>query len=401
MQHYTYPRGRYLTGRLQSRIMKKKTLSSPLLGGLSAAEFLADYWQKKPLLIRGAVPGFKAFLNASELLGLAAHDDVESRLISFIGQHWEMRPGPFADRAILPLHEKKDWAVQVHDVNLHHDGADALLRQFRFIPDARRADLTAGYAVDGGGTGPHFDADDVFLFQVQGQQRWRIGAQKDLSLVEGTPLQILRNFRPEQEFLLEPGDMLYLPPLYARDGIAVGESIGCALRFRAPSFQELGESFLQFMSDSVELPGRYADPDLAPATKPAELGSAMIEQVAQQIAKIRFTPDDIAIFLGEYLSTPKARMFFDAPQKPLAPKRFMQAAVKHGVKLSRKTQMLYKGKHLFVNGESFATEKEDRAGLCLLANQRYLEGDDVAQVSADVQEALCLWYEDGWLELHL
>ncbi|MDO8653378.1 MAG: cupin domain-containing protein [Undibacterium sp.] len=377
--------------------MKKLSNKLPLLGGLTPDQFLNEYWHKKPLLIRQAMPDFTPLLSVEELFDLARRDDVESRLISFFKQHWEMKNGPFDQ---LPVKEKKDWTLLVQGVNLHHRQADALLRQFSFIPDARLDDLMISYAKDGGGVGPHFDSYDVFLLQAHGQRRWKIGAQKDLSIVEGMPLKILRNFQPEQEFVLEPGDMLYLPPHYAHDGIAIGDCMTYSVGFRAPSFQELGEAFLHFMSDSIDLPGRYADPDLKASPRPAEISTEMLDTIAEQLAKIKFTKDDMTIFLGEHLTEPKSNVFFTSSPKTLTLKRFTQSAQKNGVSLSLKTQMLYKGKHVFINGESFAVGKEDKLSLSKLANQRYLDAADMNSASTDALEAFCMWYEDGWLELN-
>ncbi|MBC3862292.1 cupin domain-containing protein [Undibacterium jejuense] len=376
--------------------MKKNSTPLPLLGGLSADQFFSEYWHKKPLVIRQAIPAFAPLLTPAELFELAAQDDVESRLISFFKKHWEMKNGPINK---LPLKEKKDWTLLVQGVNLHHEAADNLLRQFRFIPDARLDDLMISYAADGGGVGPHFDSYDVFLLQAHGQRRWQIGAQKDLSLIEGMPLKILSNFTPEQEFVLEPGDMLYLPPQYAHDGVAIGECMTYSIGFRAPSHQELGQSFLNFMSDTIELPGRYQDPELQATSHPAEISQEMVEKIAAEIAKIKFSEEDITIFIGEYLSEPKSNVFFDSPEKPLSPKRFAQNAQKRGLKLALKTSMLYKGKHVFINGESFAVQKEDAKLLTKLANDRCLSGEDLSETTEDVLEAFCLWYEDGWLQL--
>src|SRR4051812_23589815 len=198
----------------------------PLLGDITPAQFLAEYWHKKPLLIRQAIPGFKPLLKFEALAALAAKDHVESRLITHFDGSWDMQNGPLST---FPSREQKQWTMLVQGANLYDAGADALLRQFRFIPDARLDDLMISYATDGGGVGPHFDSYDVFLLQAHGRRRWRIGAQKDLSLAEGMPLKILRDFRPEQEFVLEPGDMLYLPPHYAHDGAALGECMTCSI----------------------------------------------------------------------------------------------------------------------------------------------------------------------------
>ncbi|MBI1835089.1 MAG: cupin domain-containing protein, partial [Burkholderiales bacterium] len=239
----------------------------------------------------------------------------------------------------------------VQGVNLHHAKADELLRQFRFAPDARLDDLMISYAREGGGVGPHFDSYDVFLLQAHGQRRWQISAQKDLSLIEGMPLKILSKFKSEQEFILEPGDMLYLPPHYAHDGVALNECMTYSIGFKAPTYQELGEGFLQFMIDTIDLPGRYADPELVASTEPAAIAPSMLTKVCAALEQIKLGKEDMAIFLGEHLTEPKNSVFFDSPEKPLSPKRFAQAALKHGVVLSLKTQMLYQGSHIFINGE--------------------------------------------------
>ena len=368
----------------------------PLLGGLTPQQFLRDYWHKKPLLIRQAIADFKPLLTREELIAMAARGDVESRLVTHFGAHWKLSKGPFEQ---LPPFTKKAWTTLIQGVNLHHDGADALMQQFRFLPDARLDDLMISYATDTGGVGPHFDSYDVFLLQAHGKRLWRIGPQKDMTLVEGLPVKILKNFKPQQEFVLEPGDMLYLPPHYAHDGIAVGECMTYSIGFRTPSFQELGEAFLQFMAESVELPGRYADPDLAKTTKPAEIDNAMLARVAETLRKIKFNDDDFAIFLGEYLSEPKPSVFFDPPARATSLPRFLQLAEKRGLKLSRKTRMLYRGRHVFINGESFAAGSADRRALVTLADRRELEPAEVATASEDVRETLHAWYEDGWILL--
>lgn len=367
-----------------------------LLGGLSPAQFLRDYWHKKPLLIRQALPGFRPLLSPDALFEMAARDDVESRLITHFKQEWKVENGPVTS---VPDTAKKDWTLLVQGVNLHDDAIDALLRQFRFIPDTRLDDLMISYATDTGGVGPHYDSYDVFLLQAHGKRQWKIGAGQDLTLVQGSALKILKNFAPDQEFILEPGDMLYLPPQYAHEGTAIGECMTYSIGFRAPVYQELGEAFLQFMADSIDLPGRYADADLVPTRHPAEISKNMLSNISDALNKVRFTEDDIAIFVGEHLSDPKANVFFESPARPLTLPRFTASIAKRGVSLSRKTQMLYRGKHVFINGESFAAGREDKISLCALADQRKLDGAAASAVSADVLEALYTWYEDGWINL--
>ena len=374
--------------------MKKLTL----LGGLTPDVFTRDYWQKKPLLIRQALPGFSALLTKQALFALAAREDVESRLVLRHGKKWEMVQGPVTDISEL-VKDRTDWTLLTQGVNLHDSSVDELLRQFRFLPDSRLDDLMISYAVDGGGVGAHLDSYDVFLLQADGRRRWRIGPQKDRTFVEGLPLKVLQNFEPEQEFTLEPGDMLYLPPDYAHEGVAIGECMTYSIGFKAPAFQELGEAFLLFMGESIDLPGRYADPDLKPVTRPAQIGSDLIDTVAAELEKVRFSSDDVTIFLGEYLSEPKAAVQFSTPSRPLSAAKFSEAAARRGVVLSLKTQMLYRGRHVFINGESFAVSAADRVLLNHLADHRRLDGSQIASASDDVDEALHTWYVDGWLSL--
>ncbi len=368
--------------------------TSGVLGHLSAREFLETYWQKKPLLIRQAIPGLQPVLSRDDLFAMARDEAVESRLITNFRQQWKMQHGPVSD---LPAVSRKNWTLLVQGVNLHDDKADQLLNQFRFIPDARLDDLMISYATDTGGVGPHFDSYDVFLLQAHGKRRWRIGAQKDLSLVDGMPLIILRHFIPTQEYVLEPGDMLYLPPHYAHEGVAVGECMTYSIGFRAPSWQELGEAFLNFMADNIDLPGRYADPQLAPTRHPAKIGNDMIDKVSAQFAKLAARPEDIAIFLGEHLSEPKPTVWFDTPSRPQSLARFIASADKHGLRLHRKSRMLYRNKFVFINGESFQPEGTDRGLLQTLADSRELPAAQISQASADLQESLHQWYLDGWI----
>lgn len=372
--------------------MENKTL----LGGLTPAQFLRDYWHKKPLLIRQAIPEFKAILPKEELFQLASRDDVESRLVTHFSDQWQLKTGPFPR---LPPVRKSNWTLLVQGANLHDDRADALLQQFRFIPDARLDDLMISYATSQGGVGPHFDSYDVFLLQAHGKRRWRIGPQKDLSLVDGLPLKILKHFQPTQEFVLEPGDMLYLPPHYAHDGIAEDECMTYSVGFRAPSYQEIGEAFLHFMMDTIDLPGRYADPDLRPSRSPAALSKTMIDRVMKEMEKLRFTRSDILHFLGQYLSEPKPTVYFDSPPRPLSPLQFEKQLRKYGIRLNKKTKMLHSSKIVFINGESYAIGGHEKSVLMRLADERKLEPESLTELSSDLLEAFHIWYEDGWIVL--
>lgn len=365
-----------------------------MLGGLTPTQFLRDYWHKQPYLIRQAFPEFIPLFTREALFSMARREDVESRLITHFRRQWKLNHGPFET---VPAPTQKGWTLLLQSMNLHDDAADALLRQFSFIPDARLDDLMISYASDTGGVGPHFDSYDVFLIQAQGQRRWRISAQEDLSCRAGMPLKILSNFQADQEFLLEPGDMLYLPPQYAHEGTAVGECMTYSVGFRAPSYQELGESFLQFMADTIDLPGRYADPGLTATRYPAKIDAAMLSEISTQLNKIRFTAEDITIFVGESFSEPKASVVFDPPARPLSFSKFRQQAAQRGFALSRPTIMLYCNNHIFVNGESFLVGKLDKAILSELANFRKLDANSFSAATDDVWEAFYEWYKNGWI----
>ena len=219
-----------------------------LLGGLSPQQFMKRHWEKKPLLVRQAIPGFSPLLERAELFDLAQGDAVESRLISQADRRgkpgWQFKSGPFARRSLPPL-KQPNWTLLLQGMDLHHAGVHQLMQQFRFVPDARLDDVMISYATDGGGVGPHFDSYDVFLLQAHGQRRWRYGRQKDMSLVPGMPLKILSNFVPEFDEVLNPGDMLYLPPRYAHDGVAVGECMTYSIGFRSPNRGELAREILR------------------------------------------------------------------------------------------------------------------------------------------------------------
>ena len=234
------------------------TISSPtpLLGGLSPQLFMRRHWQKRPLLIRQAVPGAAPLASRAELFAMAARDDVESRLIVHQASGWTLRQGPLPRRA-LPRIEQRGWTLLVQGLDTHLDSAHELLARFRFVPDARLDDLMVSWASDGGGVGPHVDSYDVFLLQLQGSRRWRIAAPGDNELQPDVPLKILRKFKPEQEWLLAPGDMLYLPPGWAHDGVAEGECMTASIGFRAAGRAELRTEVLQQMLDASDLP----DPD--------------------------------------------------------------------------------------------------------------------------------------------
>jgi 50S ribosomal protein L16 3-hydroxylase len=381
---------------------------STLLGGLAPDAFMKRYWHKRPLLIRQAIPGFSAPLSRDALFALAAKDDVESRLISHARKRWQLEHGPF-DASDLPPLTRKQWTLLVQGANLHAPAVDALMQQFRFIPDARLDDVMISYATDGGGVGPHLDSYDVFLLQAHGKRRWRIGPQRDTAWLEGVPLRILKHFEAEEEWVLEPGDMLYLPPGYAHDGVAEGECMTYSIGFRAPLEQEMLQNFLYYLAENApELPfarhfaGRYADPSQSAVKHPAALPEAMIDTLVAQLEKVRWGEKEVGDFLGRWLSEPKSHVFFDPPQTPLSQARFVREASSRGVSLSAKTQLLYRRNRYYVNGELLEVPVRARSTLRRIADHRRLNAEECAnfeQKDHEIVEILYDWYASGWLQL--
>ncbi len=345
----------------------------------------------KAIFIEGGLPSLPG---PRALLDLACRDDVESRLVARQGDHWEIARGSFKRRDFKRSAGCR-WTVLVQGVNLHLEEADRLMREFAFIPYARLDDLMVSYAVDGGGVGPHFDSYDVFLLQGIGRRRWRIGAQRDKTLIDDLPLKILSDFRPSRDLLLEPGDLLYLPPQWAHDGIAVGPCMTWSIGFRASPTQDLAEQFLIHLQDHVRLPGRYADPDLQRQNHPAEISAAMIDQVAAMLAKIRWNRGTVREFLGRHLTEPKPHVYFDVPERPLSPARFAARCGRLGLRLDPRAQMLFSGRRFYLNGEPCAAPRGERAALRRLADRRELES--LQGLSAATVAMLHGWYLDGFL----
>jgi 50S ribosomal protein L16 3-hydroxylase len=367
------------------------------LGTVPVARFMRTTWQRRPLLLRQALPGFTPPLDADALLALCRRDDVEARLVERRGDRWSLRYAPLPR---LPARRRSGWTVLLQGADTLHEGAHALLRRFRFVPDARLDDLMASFATDGGGVGPHVDAYDVFLLQAQGRRRWRIGRQRDLRWVEGAPLRILADFRPQQELVLEPGDMLYLPPGIAHEGTAIGECVTYSIGFRAPSFQELLEPFLSDVALHAALRGHYVDPGLRPTPHPGALPPAMITRLHRALTRHRPGRADMARFLLVHLSEPKAQIVFERPQRPLQRVAFARAARRQGVALDRRTRLLYHRAAFAINGEHRADAALWREPLRQLADRRALDAAALRAAGSDtLLDCLHAWYRAGWLKL--
>jgi 50S ribosomal protein L16 3-hydroxylase len=328
-----------------------------LLGGLSARAFLRRYWQKRPLFVPNALPGFAGVAELRRLAALAARDDVESRIVERRGNRWNTRLGPFKKAKI----RKKGATLLVSGVNLHVAAADELLRRFAFIPQARLDDVMVSYATPGGGVGPHVDSYDVFLLQGAGRRVWHINRKK---IIAG------------------PGDLLYLPPGLEHNGVALDACYTYSIGFRAPRGAELGAAFLDWLHERGLPDAVYRDPGLAPVVHPARIPEQMLDFTARLLSRVRWSRGDAADFLGRYLSAPKPHVVFQGT-----------GGKGRTVRLDPKTQLLYFGARFFINGESFSVNRRQARPLKELADRRQLSRARLAPLASLIAE----WRRAGYL----
>ena len=336
-----------------------------MLGGLTPREFLRRHWQKRPLYVRGAAPRFSGVLNAGQLFTLAARDDVESRIVRRQGRRYDTEHGPFAEVRV----PRRDWTILVSGVNLHKAKADALLRRFSFIPQARLDDVMVSYAMPGGGVGPHLDSYDVFLLQGAGRRRWTIARGGNRAV-----------------YTAHPGDLLYLPPGWRHDGVALDACFTYSIGFRAPRGAELGAAFLDWLHERGLPEASYRDPKLLPTHTAAGIPREMVRFADGVLRRIKWGRSDVAAFLGEYLSTPKPHVVFRAKR-----------AQRPGgmVRLDLKTQLLYAGARFYINGESLTVPRRAAPALRVLADAREAEGAALAR--AGLGRLISDWQRRGYV----
>ena len=371
-------------------------MSKKFLAGLTREEFLRRHWQKKPLLARNALAGHADAIGRDELFELATRPDFESRIVMRGSGRWQVHHGPFTSRELRRL-PRKGWTLLVHGTELALPQSARLLDAFTFIPYARLDDVMVSYAAPGGGVGPHFDSYDVFLVQARGRRQWRIGAQHDLELAPEAPLKILKDFRPDEQWSVSPGDVLYLPPRYAHDGIALDECITCSVGFRAPAAQELASRFLDFLQDRLALEGLYSDPGLTATRHPARIPNAMLSYAGRVLQSLRWSGSDVAEFVGRYLSEPKDNVVFERPRRAVALADFKRRTASRGLRLAPPTRMLVHERKLFINGEAIVAEVAAIPDLSRLADTRQL--DRAVDLSPDTWRLLYQWYLDGYVQL--
>jgi 50S ribosomal protein L16 3-hydroxylase len=370
-------------------------MPTPLLGGQSPAQFMRRFWQRQPLLVRGAVPQLRPLLSRTALFALAARDDVESRLIVREGMRWSLRRGPLSRRA-LPLLSAPQWTLLVQGLDLHVPAAHELLARFRFVPDARLDDVMLSYASQGGGVGPHTDAYDVFLLQTTGRRRWRFAPCPRPVWRDDVPLKMLARLPAQaRSCVLGPGDMLYLPPGWAHEGTAVGgDCTTASIGFRAPARDELAGALLDRLADAAidDRSPRYADRHQGATRRPAAVPQALRDFAMESVRRRASQGHAVDRALGEWLTEPKAQVWFETTPET-------QLVAGCGVALDRRTRMVYIEREVFINGESLSATGRDAVLVKRLADARRLSPDELRRASPAARALIAQWLLSGWLHV--
>ncbi len=357
----------------------------PHLGGLTAAEFLRDYWQKKPLLVRNAFPELAWRLNDEDLKELAQEESVESRLVLEKGKTpWELRRGPFDAKAFKAL-PKTHWTLLVQAVDHYLPALADYLDHFAFIPNWRIDDIMVSYAVEGGSVGPHFDQYDVFLIQGAGSRRWQLGQHCDENspCVAGTPLRILQSIDAHFDEVAHSGDLLYVPPGMAHFGVAQNECTTYSIGLRAPALTHLLERIVDAALEQAGSSRPFADPGREPAKHPAALTDADLESLRAQVLTLLDDRATLRHALAPFLSEPKYDDY--EPQGEELSLEEIRDALAAGAKLrrdpaSRCLYTLQDGRldELFINGRKEWFPPAQADFVQLLADRRRLTADQLA-----------------------
>ena len=377
---------------------------------LTAEKFLAEYWQNKPLLFRQALPGFQCHIEPDDLAGMACEEGIESRLVleKDGATPWEARYGPF-DEALFAQLPESHWTLLVQDVDKHLPDAARLLDYFRFLPDWRLDDVMISYAADRGSVGPHTDDYDVFLYQAKGRRRWKIHTQPvaEDQYIPGLDLRILPEFETEQEWLLEPGDMLYLPPNVAHWGIAEGEAVTCSVGFRAPTWQEMASAWFESWIESRLPKERYRDPPLKPQAAPAEILPSSLDEFKEQLKTCISEIGEDDRWFGSFITETKEHLQVFPPQQPLDDQgflnRFREEAVIHRNSYSRLAFSRFEKDGydtLYANGACYRLPTESADFLPVITHYRTLHFGYLQEwlEQPEYLALLCKLYNDGHLQ---
>ena len=350
--------------------------------GMTPARFLRDYWQKRPLLIRGAFPQFHKVISPDDLAGLACEEAALARLVIRDARRdrWTVRSGPFAEADFAKL-PKSHWTLLVQDVDKWDADVAALLEEFAFLPSWRIDDVMISYASDGGGVGAHVDQYDVFLVQGIGQRRWRIttNPRAPLDFRDDVELKLLKRFTPTHEWILQPGDALYLPPGAPHDGVAIGNCMTYSVGMRAPSTAELVIDLAESIAEPLGEERRYVDPDLAPAREPAEIDVAAVRRVKRSLETLRGLDDDaLRAWFGRFITRYRSVHEAAAAPKPVSARQLASRLERSHIVRNPWSRVAWarRGRRadLFVAGEAHACSTVFAK---LLAGRRELSGGEI------------------------
>jgi 50S ribosomal protein L16 3-hydroxylase len=362
--------------------------------GMPPARFLREFWQKKPLLIRGAFPGFTSPLEPDDLAGLACEEMALSRIIHHdrAGDRYTLRTGPFSE-AEFPGMPRADWTLLVQDVDKWDADVAAVLDRFDFLPRWRIDDVMVSFAAPGGSVGAHVDQYDVFLLQAQGHRRWRIDASErpSLEVRDDAPIRLLREFNPTHDWVLAPGDMLYLPPGVPHHGVAEDACLTFSVGMRAPAAAELLGDFVDTLAADADEALRYRDPDLAPAKDPAEIDAAAMARAVDALNMLRMNdPERLGDWFGRFITLYRSAGIAAAPDSHASPDDVANALLAGGRLLRNPfSRMAWRragrGGRLYVSGQAYTLPPVDCRRL---ANAAQLDAATVSGLSAAGRETL-------------
>ncbi|QDH69935.1 cupin domain-containing protein [Marilutibacter alkalisoli] len=375
--------------------------------GMPPADFLRDYWQKRPLLIRNAFPGFVSPIEPEDLAGLACEEMALSRIVSHDRDrdHWRLRTGPFREDE-FPGMPHQDWTLLVQDVDKWDADVAALLDCFDFLPRWRIDDIMVSFAAPGGSVGAHVDQYDVFLLQAQGRRRWQIDASESPSLTfrRDVELKLLQRFSPTHDWVLGPGDMLYLPPGVPHHGVAEDACLTFSVGMRAPSAAELLGDFVDTLAAEADEALRYRDPDLEPPRDPAEIDVAAMNRAVEALNMLRMNdPERLGDWFGRFITLYRSSGEVIAGENGRS-RIEIEWDLQHGARLVRHpwSRMAWRkggrGSRLYVNGHAIALPARAAARV---ANSRVLDGDDYAALGQAGQDCVFELYRTGHYHLQM
>ncbi len=378
-----------------------------VLGNISKEDFLKEYWQKKPLLIKGAFQDWENIISPDELAGLSLEESIESRIITQFDEAkpYKLEQGPFKESRFESLgHE--NWSLLVQGVDRVHPEVSALMNCFSFIPNWRLDDVMVSYATDKGSVGAHIDNYDVFLIQGYGKREWKINEEKVLedNFIEDLDIRILKDFKETQSYILEPGDMLYVPPRIAHHGIALGDSMTYSVGFRAPEHWDLLNSFAKYMAEDLDEDILYADPDLKLQENPGQIKEEIIDKMQQIMLEYLNDKEKLASWFGRYITDPKMSINMP-PEETIEDTKTLAMMLNSGALLVGMEGMKISYiespvASLFVEGYELPLESKDIELAKFLANKKVFSAADLSRFDEESIDSIVLdLYNRGYLYL--